>query len=158
MPRKFAQDTKVPISKTRGEIDRLLRQWKASGVQWTDEWDADRVTLRFEWAHDSNNFRARISIGLPGREDFADEAIDRRSGDLSEAKMEKLLEGRGKQEHRLLLLMLKSLLNAVEAGVISDVEAFLPYLEGQDGKTVGEVGMENILKLTTGSASKLLPA
>jgi hypothetical protein len=72
--------------------------------------------------------------------------------------MEKLLAARGKREHRLLLIMLKGLLNAVDAGVISDIDAFLPYLEGNDGRTVGEVATENLPKLATGSASRLLPA
>lgn len=158
MPRKFAQDTTVPISKTRGEIDKLLRDWGATGVQWTDEWDENRVTLRFQWPHEGNVFRARMQILLPGRESFEAEAIDRRTGQVSESRMEKFLSNRGKQEHRLLLLMIKSTLNAVEAGVITDIEAFLPYLEGNDGKTVGEVASANLLKLATGSASRLLPA
>lgn len=157
MPRKYAQDTTVPISKSRGEIDNLLRDWGATGVQWTDEWDAGIVTLRFQWPHEKSVFRARLKIVLPGREDFEDEAIDRRTGHLSESKMEKLLAGRGKREHRLLLIMLKGILNAVDAGVVSDIDAFLPYLEGADGRTVGEVAAENLPQLATGPASKLLP-
>jgi hypothetical protein len=158
MPRKFAQDTTVPISRSRGEIDNLLRDWGATGVQWTDEWEAGVVTLRFQWPHQDSVFRARIRIVLPGRDDFHEEAIDKRTGILSENKMEKLLAARGKREHRLLLIMLKSLLNAVDAGVVSDIDAFLPYLEGSDGRTVGEVAAENLPKLASGSASRLLPA
>lgn len=158
MPRKYATDTVVAVSKSRGEIDNLLRDWGANGVQWTDEWDEAKVTLRFQWPHGDHVFSARMVIRVPSEEELEPLAIDGRSGDVSENKMAKLLAARGKQEHRLLLLLIKATLNAVDAGVITDVEAFLPYLEGKDGRTVGEVGSERLGLLAQGSALKLLGA
>lgn len=157
MTRRFAEDTRVPVAKSRSEIDGLLRGWGAAGVQWTDDWETSVVTLRFRWPHGSKTFAARMTIKLPSAKDLEPLAVDNRSGGISERKLDKLLADRGKREHRLLLLLIKSTLNAVDAGVISDVEAFLPYLEGKDGRTVGEVGRERLGLLATGSAAKLLP-
>jgi hypothetical protein len=52
--RRFAEDTSVPISRSRGAIDQLLREWGATGLQWTDEYDRDLVSLRFSWPHEGN--------------------------------------------------------------------------------------------------------
>jgi hypothetical protein len=155
--RRYAQDTAVPIARSRGQIDALLRNWGVDGIQWTDHFKADRIQLQFVWNHEDNDYLARISIGLPTAEDLEDEAIDGRSGRVSEAKLKKLMAERGKREHRLLLIFLKGALEAIEAGVISAEQLFLPYLVGADGRTVGEAVEERLPVLLGQSADNLLP-
>lgn len=154
--RKYAQETTVPVAKSRAEIDNLLRQWGAKGLQWSDDFQNDRVMLRFVWNYDDTDYMARFVIELPGRDQLKDQAIDGRTGAVSDLKMEKLLSARGKQEHRLLLLWLKAALNAVEAGMVTAEALFLPFLEGQTGETVAEIAIPNLKKLASGSAQKLL--
>lgn len=55
MPRAFAEDTVVPIAKTRAEIDDLLRAWKADGIRWTE----DRAGGRFVEHYARNRDRVR---------------------------------------------------------------------------------------------------
>jgi hypothetical protein len=154
--RRYAQETTVQVGRSRGEIDNLLRQWGAKGIQWSDDFEHDRVILRFVWNYEGTDYMARFVIELPGKEDLKDEAIDGRTGAVSDLKMEKLLAARGKQEHRLLLLWLKAALNAVDAGMVSAETLFLPFLEGQTGETVAEIAIPNLKKLASGSAMKLL--
>lgn len=154
--RRFAQDTAVPISRSRGEIDKLLRDWGATGIQWTDEFDKDRVTLQFIWPKEEHSYMARFSVVLPGRKDLEADAVDGRSGQVSERKMEMLLDARGKAEHRLLLLWLKAALNAVEAGIVEAEAIFLPFLVGADGRTVAQVALPRLAQLVTEDAGKLL--
>jgi hypothetical protein len=158
MPRKYAAETTVSVAKSRGEIDKLLQEWGATGVQWTDEWDTGTITLRFQWPHKANLFRARMSLSTPPEDELRLEACNKNTGVFSFAKMKKLQAARGKQEHRLLFILIKATLNAVDAGVITDVEAFLPYLEGNDGRTVGEVGSERLPMLMKNNAGALLGA
>ena len=48
--RCYAQGTSVGVSRSREAIDRILQNWGAQGVQWTDAFIPDRkVTLRFLW-------------------------------------------------------------------------------------------------------------
>jgi hypothetical protein len=155
--RKYANETQVPIARSRGQIDSLLRQWGVDGIQWTDNFREDRVQLQFVWRHDENDYLARISVGLPTREDLEDEAIDGRSGEVSESKLDKLMAARGKREHRLLLLFLKGALEAIEAGVISAEQLFLPYLVGADGRTVSEAIEDRLPMILSDSATALLP-
>lgn len=156
-PRRYAQDTAVPVARTRGEIDKLLREWGATGIQWTDDFHDDRVTLRFAFNMDGLRYMARFSIGLQ-RTNEVRRACTNRYGKVAEAKFEKALEARGKSEHRLLLLWLKAALNAVAAGIVPIQTLFLPFLEGKDGKTVGEFFTPNMPALLRGGAEKLLPS
>jgi hypothetical protein len=155
--RKHAQDTKVSIGRSRGQIDKLLRDWGVDGIQWTDYFKRDMIQLEFVWEHEGNDYLARIKIGLPTAEDLEDEAIDGRTGRVSDAKLRKLLNERGKREHRLLLLFLKGAFEAIDAGVIEAEQLFLPYLVGADGRTVGEVAAEKLPVLLAQSAGNLLP-
>ena len=63
--RRYAQDTAVPTGRSRGEIDKLLREWGAKGVQWTDAFDEGHVSLRFAWTHEGSQYMARFDISLP---------------------------------------------------------------------------------------------
>jgi hypothetical protein len=155
--RKHAQGTKVAIGASRGQIDKLLRDWGVDGIQWTDYFKKDMVQLEFVWEHEGNDYLARIKLGLPTAEDLEDEAIDGRSGRVSEAKLRKLMAERGKREHRLLRVFLLGAFEAIEAGVISAEQLFLPYLVGADGRTVGEVAEERLPVLLAKSAGNLLP-
>ena len=156
-PRRYAEDTSVPVSRSRGQIDDLLRQWGVDAIQWSEDYQDDRVTLRFVWQHRELRYSTRLSVQLPKRAELAKEAIDGRTGQPSERKLRVLLEARGRQEHRLLLLWLKAALNAVDAGIVSAEALFLPFLEGKDGRTFAEVASEHLPDLLCGSAEKLLP-
>lgn len=154
--RRYAQDTSVPIARSRGEIDKLLRDWGAKGIQWSDDYENDRTMLRFVWVFDGVDYMARFVINLPKKESLEDLAIDGRTGDVNENKMRKLMDARGKQENRILLLWLKAALNAVASGMVSAETLFLPFLEGKNGETVAEVALPNLKSLASGSAKKLL--
>jgi len=154
--RRFAEDTSVPISRSRGEIDQLLRAWGAQGIQWTDDFEHDRVMLRFVWPRGEQRFMARFAISLQGREELEKEAAGVYG--IREAYLEKLMQGRGKREHRVLLLWLKAALNAVDSGLIDAETIFLPFLEDRNGKTIAEIALPRLGVLLEGSASRLLEA
>lgn len=152
--RRYAERTNVPVQKSRGEIDKLLRNWGATGIQWTDDLAKGMVHLRFAWTYHSTSYMARfdLRIDLPAEDD----ALDRRNGAVSQAKLMKLRDNVGKREHRVLALWLKAAFNAVEEGLIEATVLFLPFLEDKNGRTVAEVAMPRLEALVSGSAVKLL--
>ena len=156
--RRFAEDTQVPIARSRAEIDVLLRRWGADGIQWTDDFARDLVSLRFVWPRRDQRFMARFDIRLPSREDLEPEAIDRRTRRISPTKLADLMERRGRREHRVLALWLKAALNAVECGIVEAEALFLPFLQDHNGKTFAEIALPRLGKMLTGSAVALLPA
>ena len=156
--RRYAESTSVAVSKSRGEIDHLLRAWGAKGIQWSDDFEGDSVTLRFVWVHDGTDYLARFTLGLPAHADLEIAAIDRRTRRTSQRKLEVLMAARGRREHRLLLFWLKAAMHAVDAGLVTVETLFLPFLEGKDGRTVAEVAVPQLAQLARGSAVKLLGA
>lgn len=155
--RRYAEATAVPIARSRQEIDRLLREWGAEAIQWSDDFKGGRVSLRFLWVRDEARYIARFTIMIPTDEQLASRATDGRSGRFSETKLRRMVISRGRQEHRLLLLWLKAALNAVEGGLVSPAAIFLPFLEGSNGKTVGEEAIPRLEALLTSTPRALLP-
>lgn len=159
--RRFAEDTTVPVSRSREAIDALLRDWGCHQLEWGADFARGRVRLRFVWTHNERDYLARIDLALPTDEQLRKEAIDTRDPKgkrIAEGKLYRLQSDRGKREHRLLLLWLKASLNAVREGLVSAEALFLPFLEGTDGRTVAEIAVPRMGMLTTGDASRLLPA
>jgi len=155
--KRFAKDTAVPISRSRDEVQKLLRQWEADAIRWTDDFAQDRVMLEFVWAHNGARYSARFALQLPNATMLRPSAVDGRTRRFSEAKMRKLMEARGKREHRTLLLFLKGAFEAVEEGIITAEQLFLPFLVGRDGRTVSEVLLPKITALLSGGAEEMLP-
>jgi len=117
--RTYAADTTVPVGRSRGEIDKLLRGWGCGAISWGDDYDHGVVQVSFRWQHDGRTWDARISMPQP-------------KGETREDKQ------RRRQLHRILLIKLKSDLNCVEAGFVSAAVVFLPYLVGTSGLTAAE--------------------
>jgi hypothetical protein len=155
--RRYAEDTKVPVARSRSEIDKLLYDWGADAIQWSDDLRQSRVTLRFLWTWEGHQYVARFSLQLSSAEDLRKEAIDRRTHRPSDRKLEALMRDRGRIEHRALVLWLKAAFNAVRSGIVSAESLFLAFFEGRDGQTVGEVALPRFSGLLTGSAVRLLP-
>ena len=153
---RYAQQTTVSVAKSRGEIDALLRQWGCDGIRWTDHYSRGIVALEFLWHRDNVDYLARFSIQLPDDKALRAEARHATSSRFLPAKFAKLQAGRGRQEHRLLLLWLKAALNAVEAGIIEAETIFLPFLVGRDGQTVAEAALPRLQTLLVDGSRALL--
>jgi hypothetical protein len=52
--------TEVSPDKSRSQIDQLLRDFGASGVQWTTLWDKARVEIQFGIEHDGKKVVVKI--------------------------------------------------------------------------------------------------
>jgi hypothetical protein len=168
--RRFAEDTEVPVARSRGEIEKLLKDWGVDGMSWGDDFKSGVVTLHFIWEKvetravggqplTSSRFTARVCFDLEPVEALRKKCLKPYSGgQIHQAKFEKLMAARGRREHRVLLLWLKAAFNAIDSHIISAEELFLPFLEGPDGRTVGQVALPRLRMLLTENADRLLPA
>lgn len=152
----YAKGTAVPISRSRGEIDKTLRRFGASGVQWTDHWNEGRMELRFLWEHGEAKYQARFAIALPDDEMLRDMARRGGTGMFLQSKYDKLVEGVGREEMRLLAQFLKMSLHAIEGGLIDAEQLFLPFLEDATGMTVSERMLPRMRELLTAPKGLLL--
>lgn len=153
--RKFASDTSVDARKSRLEIDTLLAAWKCTALQWTETFSPRSAQLRFRWLHGAATITARMEISVPADAVLVEEfRRARRFGARpTQAQLDAMREQRWRTLHRLLLLKLRADLNAVESGLGSAVDVFLPYLDGPRGETVAEVARPNIEAWLSGPAT-----
>lgn len=158
MPRAYAEETTVPISKTRCEIDDLLRAWRADGIRWTEDREGGRFVLEFLWKHEGASFLARFTVLMPSEKTLRARSLHAKTGMLVESKLRRQRELAGRHEHRILLLWLKACFNAVKAKLTTAEAVFLPFLVGTDGQTVAEAALPRLRTLLTGSGGMLLPA
>jgi hypothetical protein len=158
--KKFAENTEVAPEKSRMAINHILQTWGVQGIQWTDMFDLNQVILQFVWSPEGQNqsYMAKLKLKLPTDEQLAEEAKHARSRKVLEGKLERLKDRRGWREHRLLHIFLKGSFEAIENGVITAEQLFLPWLVGSDGRTVSEVVGPRLGTLVTNSAEALMPA
>jgi len=120
-PRGYAHDTAVPVDRSKQQIEGLLAKHGAAGFHtgWQaahgDDpgWDA----VEFLWKARTIRFR----LARPKR-----------------TTSQAALEQRHRQRWRVLHLVIKAKLEAVEAGVAVFEEEFLPFIVTTDGRTVAE--------------------
>jgi hypothetical protein len=124
---KYAARTKVPVDKTKAEIERLVKRYGAKGF--VAGWQGDTARLEF-LAHERH---IRFTVVVPQQEQAA------------------------RQKWRALLLLVKAKLEAVDARIATFEEAFVGDIVMPDGRTVWESSREQIkLAYSTGKPIALL--
>lgn len=111
----YAEGTRVPVVQTKGEIERLLTKYGATGF--ASGWENNRWTIMFKM--EGRFIRMTMLMPDPNLSD------DRR------AREERRL-------WRALLLVVKAKLESVASGVEQFDEAWLPHVVTPSGKTVAE--------------------
>jgi hypothetical protein len=126
----YAAHTKVPVDRTKIEIERTLARYGADRFAYFAE--GGKAIIVFE-AHDR---RLRFDLPLPEGDSAKDQQARR-------------------QRWRALLLCIKAKLESVEAKIESFEEAFLAHVVLPDGKTVGEHALPTVAAIYRGE--KMLP-
>ncbi len=156
MPPSYAKETTVSVSKSRGEIDSLLRKWNCDGIRWTDLFSKGLVRVEFIWSREDVEYTARVSIKLPSDTDIKKLSRHGGAGKFLASKFQRLCAARGRAEHRALLLWLKASFVAVESGIVDAETLFLPFLVARDGQTIAEIAIPRLPDLLTGGGETLL--
>ena len=156
MGRRYANDTSVSVSKSRGEIEKLLRVWGARQMQWSDDFEGGKALLRFIWDNAGTTYTARFTIDVPTSEEIKEEAVHATTGRFLQTKYDKAMERRGMVEHRELSLLLKAIFVAVDCGLITAEQVFLPFLEDQYGVTVSDRVLPNLSQMLNKGGTKNL--
>lgn len=148
----YASTTSVSVSKTKGEIDGLLRKHKAAGFGVFEE--QTRAMLVFEMS----GRRIVFHLPLPNQRDreFVITARGKtRSTDAALSAWEQACRSRW----RALFLCIKAKLESIESGIESFEDAFLAHIQMPDGHSVSEHVKPRIAQAyETGSMQPLLPA
>lgn len=151
----YAATTDVPISKTKGEIDGLLRKHRAAGFGVFEE--RTRAVLVFEMSER----RIVFHLPLPNRDDRRFTHYMRgptqyaRTADAALAAWDQACRSRW----RALFLCIKAKLESIESGIETFEDAFLAHIQMPDGQTVSEHVRPRIASAYAGEPMQpLLPA
>lgn len=130
---KFAENTKVPVIKSRGEIERLLSRHKCS--QFMTGVDYERRIARVQFKAHDRNIRFEIALPDPAARAYT---RDRNGWMLSPSGVQKKLEQAERQIWRALLLVIKAKLEAVENHIATFEDEFLAHIVLPDSRTVAD--------------------
>lgn len=145
----YAADTKVPIEKSKSEIEAILR--RAGADQFVSGWDADRAMIQFRM----NRFIVRYVVPIPTREEAATTPKGRpRSG----ARIDGAHEQIQRQRWRALKLIIQAKLEAVESGVTTFEREFLSDIVLDTGENFADWAIPQLKRLyESGTPMTALP-
>lgn len=130
---RFASTTSVPIDRSQGEIQRTLQRYGANEFMFGNGDGFFCVAFRFK------ERAIKIKIDAPAKY-----SKPRWTGDTSKIENPRF-DQELRQRFRCVLLVIKAKLEAVESGIVTVEQEFMPYLVMPDGRTVSEHSMPAIL-------------
>jgi len=128
--KKFANETHVPVSRSRQEIEETLTRFGASAFAYAAA--GSRAQIMFEF----QGRRIRFTVELPTEEDVIQTTSGRNRHSAKNRRV--ALEQETKRVWRSFALNIKSKLVAVQDGVETFEEAFMAKVVLPNGQTVGE--------------------
>jgi hypothetical protein len=136
----YAESTRVPVSQSRSEIERLLERHKAKQYGTAVDYDLMAARVQFR-LHDRV---VRFVIALPDRKKLGDGVR---------------LERAERQRWRALLLVIKAKLESVENNIETFEQSFLSQIVMPNDQTVAEIVSPQIAaSYKTGRMPKALAA
>ena len=130
MASEYAKRTTVPISKSKTEIEALLKAHGADGFTYSTEGDY-LAMVKFRMA----GLYVRIVLTMPSIEEYA-----RTPGNIRRpaGARQKAWDQACRQRWRALLLIIRAKLEAVQSGIATLESEFLANIILPEGRTVGE--------------------
>lgn len=126
----YAQNTTVPVERSRAELERTLTRYGASAFGYMT--DPGKAIIMFE----AHGRRIRFDLPLPDRNspDFTHHSRGERTASAAMEAWEQAC----RQAWRALNLAVKAKLEAVEAGIAEFEDEFAAYIALPNGGTVGQ--------------------
>jgi len=151
MARRYAAGTKVTSNRSREEIERLLNRFGAGQFGYISDTDAGMAHIMFVYS----NMRFRMSVDLPTRQELS---LTPKGRPKKQSQIDIEWEKEIKRRWRSLTLLVKAKLVAVEDGITSIEQEFLPYLMWGDGRTTTQQLAGKIAQIAeSGETPRLLP-
>lgn len=130
----YAENTSVPVAKSRAEIEHLLQKHKCSKFMAGVDNDAHRATVQFQ----AHNRIVKFEISLPDPKDPKHRRIKGRYLERTAAGIAKVVDQEERTRWRALLLVIKAKLEAVESNIATFEDEFLAHVLLPNQQTVAE--------------------
>lgn len=134
---RFAENTSVPVERSRAEIESLLTKYGADEFGSIRRADHSAVMFRI------NGLLVQFVLPTPTRKDVATQ--DRYGRDRSETTIDADLAQETRRRWRALALMVKAKLEAVATKITTVEREFLAYVVMSDGRAFGDVAIPRLI-------------
>ncbi len=142
----FAHGTKVPVEKTRMEIERTVSKYGADAFATMHDASAQMVAFRI------HNLNVRFTVPIPNRKDIYNASRYAISG----SELDRAVAAETRRRWRALLLSIKAKLEMVDSGLACFEEEFLAHVVTPSGKTIGETLVPQIEQIQRGDVLPLI--
>lgn len=128
------QHSNTPVAKSQEDIRRILLKYKASGVQFSEDWEKRMLLIRFIYPIAGNPHIVLFKVPIPKADSLTP------SGRRRKASALQILQAQHERGvWRAVYWAIKSRMEAVEFGIETFEEAFLSHFEVPGtNKQVGE--------------------
>jgi len=145
----YAQSTTVSVDKSRAEIEKILTRYGAERFMYG--WDHDKAMIAFKAAGKN----IRFVVPLPYKDEYSKTPQGRRR---KVTQVDQAFEQAVRQKWRALTLAVKAKLEAVQSGIATFEQEFMPYILLPNGRTVAEEALPMIEEIyASGKQIPLLP-
>jgi len=131
--RAYAENTTVPISRSREELERTLERFGATAQAWMRDDETQLVTLAFK--RSGRGYRFVVRLPQWQDEHYLYTPTHQRRTEL---KAREAADQEARRRFRSLANFVKALMDAADTGIISAEDALLPYLLLPNGETVAD--------------------
>lgn len=131
---EFAAATKVEVTKTKSDIEKLLKKYGAGGF--ITGWHGDREALTFELQ--GRRYRYEFAVITEETVKYDKNGRERNAGNLTARSLTATVEQAQRTRWRELLLGIKAKLVMVDAGITTLEEEFLSHVVLVNNQTVSQ--------------------
>ncbi len=132
---KFASSTKVPVNNSKNEIEHTLKRYGSSGFMYANDEDDQGTFIAIAFKVDGRGIKMCMRMPDPKADEFSK---DNRGRDLAPSVVESRIQQDERRRWRSLTLIVKAKLEAVDSGVATFDQEFMPYMVLPSGKTISE--------------------
>lgn len=154
----YAENTSVSVERSQGELKAMMGRYGAEAFGLMEEGGGSRALVEFIIEpEEGRRLRVRFVLTMPDREEYraTPSGKKRRDNDATWRAWEQACRSRW----RALVLVCKAKLEAVDAGISTFEQEFLPHLVTASGETIGQRLLPDLQRsLAKGSGLRLLPA
>lgn len=149
---KYAANTEVSAERSRGEIERTLQRYGATGFMYG--WDENKAVVGFKM----RTRQIKFVLEMPDKAESRFLYTPGRNLKRTSAQAYEAWEQATRQKWRALALAVKAKLEAVDAGIATFEQEFLAHIVLPNGQTVGQYVTPQIeAAYQHGTMPKLLP-
>ena len=138
----YAENTLVPVERSRAEIEKLLQRHKCNRFGTAVDYENHKALVTFT----AHNRMIRFEVQLPDPEDRVYQK-DRNGWQLSPSGIQKRVEQAERSRWRALLLVIKAKLESVESNIASFEEEFMAHIVLPNNQTVGQTVLPQIASI-----------